>query len=186
MDALRPLVRVAMPAVTAATTKLNSDGDAEMTVPQSVYEYIGPPKLVDWDHASLVKWRTAREQYEENIHERCEWKGEDYTAVVRSVRSAVDADMMMFLATYEIGTDKSQTTDEDIMVKVMERCETNNRDYLANPTALFTQNLKMHWMVKDVPDRVATCFRQIIADNGFHEHLGRGSPSDDDYVALMK
>ncbi|KAE8910291.1 hypothetical protein PF002_g33155 [Phytophthora fragariae] len=29
--------------------RLDSDGDAEMTVPQPVYEYIGPPKLVDWD-----------------------------------------------------------------------------------------------------------------------------------------
>ncbi|KAE9267827.1 hypothetical protein PF008_g31263, partial [Phytophthora fragariae] len=97
--------------------------------------------------------------------------------------------MMTFLATYEIGKDKSQITDEDIMVKVKERCETTNRDYLANPTALFTQNLKMGLMVKDVPDRVAKYFRQfekIIADNGFHEHLGRGSPSDDDYVARMK
>ncbi|KAE9198057.1 hypothetical protein PF002_g22550, partial [Phytophthora fragariae] len=73
--------------------RLDSDGDAEMTVPQPVYEYIGPPKFVDWDQASLVKWRRAREQYEENIHER---------------------------STYEIGKDKSQITDEDIMVKVKE------------------------------------------------------------------
>ncbi|KAG6611690.1 uncharacterized protein IUM83_17179 [Phytophthora cinnamomi] len=101
--------------------RLDSDGDAEMTVPQPVYEYIGPPKLVDWDQASLVKWRRARQQYEENIHERCEWTGEDYKAVVRSVRSAVDPDMMTFLATYEIGKDKSQITGEDIMVKVKER-----------------------------------------------------------------
>ncbi|GMF48746.1 unnamed protein product [Phytophthora fragariaefolia] len=130
--------------------------------------------LVASSSQSVVK---AREQYEENIHQRCEWTGEDYKAVVRSVRSAVDPDMMTFLATYEIGKDKSHITDEDIMVKVKERCETTNRDYLANPTTLFTQNLKMDLMVKDVPDRVAKYFRQfekIIADNGFHEHMDRG------------
>ncbi|EGZ20501.1 hypothetical protein PHYSODRAFT_384899, partial [Phytophthora sojae] len=140
-----------------------------MTVPQPVYEYIVPPKL-------------------ENVRERCEWTGEDYKAVVRSVRSAIHPDMMTFLATYEIGKDKAQITDEDIMSKVKERCEITNRDYLANPSALFAQQLKMDMTVKDVPDRVSKYFRQfekIIADNGFHENLGRGSPTDDDYIKGM-
>ncbi|KAI9991731.1 hypothetical protein PInf_017081 [Phytophthora infestans] len=169
--------------------RLGSDGDAEMTVPQPVYEYVGPPKLAEWDQASLVKWRKARAQYEENIRERCEWTGEDYKAVVRSVRSAVDPDMMAFLATYEIEKDKDRITDEDIMAKVKARCETTNRDFLANPAALFTQQLKMDLSIKDVPDRVSKYFRQfeqIIADNGFYENLGRGAATDDDYVARMK
>ncbi|EEY65078.1 uncharacterized protein PITG_16543 [Phytophthora infestans T30-4] len=97
--------------------------------------------------------------------------------------------MMAFLATYEIEKDKDRITDEDIMAKVKARCETTNRDFLANPAALFTQQLKMDLSIKDVPDRVSKYFRQfeqIIADNGFYENLGRGAATDDDYVARMK
>ncbi|ETI34869.1 hypothetical protein F443_18717 [Phytophthora nicotianae P1569] len=97
--------------------------------------------------------------------------------------------MMTFLATYEIGKAKSLIKDEDIMTKLKERCEKTNRDYLANPSVLFTQQLKMDLSVTDVPDRVSKHFRQfekIIADNGFHEFLGRGAITDDDYVARMK
>ncbi|ETP04709.1 hypothetical protein F441_18576 [Phytophthora nicotianae CJ01A1] len=82
---------------------------------------------------------------------------------------------MTFLATYEIGKAKSLIKDEDIMTKVKERCEKTNRDYLANPSALFTQQLKMD-----------LSFEKIIADNGFHEFLGRGAITDDDYVARIK
>ncbi|ETL28578.1 hypothetical protein L916_18102 [Phytophthora nicotianae] len=97
--------------------------------------------------------------------------------------------MMTFLATYEIGKAKSLIKDEDIMTKVKERCEKTNRDYLANPSALFTQQLKMDLSVTDVPDRVSKYFQQfekIITENGFHEFLGRGAITDDDYVARMK
>ncbi|EGZ29196.1 hypothetical protein PHYSODRAFT_468876 [Phytophthora sojae] len=45
--------------------RLESDGDAVMTVPQPIFEVVLPPKLEAWDQASLVTWRRAREQYEE-------------------------------------------------------------------------------------------------------------------------
>ncbi|POM67205.1 Hypothetical protein PHPALM_16832 [Phytophthora palmivora] len=47
----------------------------------------------------------------------------------------------------------------------------------------------MDLSIKDVPDRVAQYFRlleRIIMDNGFQDNLGRGSATDDNYVARMK
>ncbi|EGZ29197.1 hypothetical protein PHYSODRAFT_463558, partial [Phytophthora sojae] len=96
--------------------------------------------------------------------------------------------LFAFLAAYEIGKDNKDITDEDILAKVKERCETMNSDYLSNPSALFSQQLKMDLTIKDVPDRVAKYFRlfeRIIADNGFQENLGRGNATDDNYVARM-
>lgn len=122
------------------------------------------------------------------LKERCQWSGEDYKLVVRGVRTAVDPDLFAFLAAYEIGKDNKDITDEDILAKVKERCETMNSDYLSNPSALFSQQLKMDLTIKDVPDRVAKYFRlfeRIIADNGFQENLGRGNATDDNYVARM-
>ncbi|GMF38684.1 unnamed protein product [Phytophthora fragariaefolia] len=174
---------------TMSRFRLESDGDAVMTVPQPIFEVVLPPKLEAWDQASLITWRRAREQYEETVKERCQWSGEDYKLVVRGVRTAVDPDLFAFLAAYEIGKDKKDITDEDILAKVKERCETMNSDYLSNPSALFSQQLKMDLTIKDVPDRVAKYFRlfeRIIADNGFQENLGRGNATDDNYVARMK
>ncbi|OWZ06816.1 hypothetical protein PHMEG_00020884 [Phytophthora megakarya] len=165
-----------------------------MTVPQPIFEIVAPPRLEGWDQASLIKWRRARAQYEESVRERCQWSGEDYQRVVRGIRTAVDPDLFEFLANYEIGKNEKDITDKDILAKVKERCETMNSEYLANPSALFAQKLRMDLSVNDVPDRVAKYFRlfeRIIAENGFQENLGRenlgrGSATDDNYVARMK
>ncbi|EEY59912.1 uncharacterized protein PITG_13062 [Phytophthora infestans T30-4] len=131
-----------------------------MTVPQPVYEYMGPPELAE-------------------LRERCELgTGEKYKTVVRSVRSAVTPDMLTYLAVYEIGKEKSLIRDEDIMTKVKERCDKTKRDYITNPSGLFSQQLKVDLVITDVIDRIYKYFRyfeKIIADYGLHENLGRES-----------
>ncbi|ETM41160.1 hypothetical protein L914_13053 [Phytophthora nicotianae] len=169
--------------------RMESDGDAVMTVPQPIFEVVLPPTLEGWDQASLIKWWRAQTQYEETIRERCQWSGEEYSRVLREIRTAVDPGLLDFLASYEIGKPKDEISDEDIMAKIKERCETMNKEYLANPAALFSQQLKMDLTIKDVPNRIATYFRlfeNIIAENGFQENLGRGDTKDADYGARMK
>ncbi|POM58829.1 Hypothetical protein PHPALM_36471 [Phytophthora palmivora] len=130
--------------------RLESDGDAVMTVPQPIFE-----------------WKRARTQYDETVRERCQWSGEDYDTVLRGIRTAVDPELLEFLANYEIGKDKADITDKDIM----------------------TKQLRMDLSIKDVPDRVAQYFRlfeRVIMDNGFQDNLGSGSATDDNDVARMK
>lgn len=156
--------------------RLESDGDVDMSAPQPVYEFITPPTMTEWEQASLIKWRRARWQYEERIKERCAWTGEKYENVVAGVRSTIKPELLEFLAEYEFAKDKSDITDEEILVKVRGLCEATSYEHMANTSALFDKQLKMDMSVKDVRSRVSRYFmrfNQLIEDNGLIEILGR-------------
>ncbi|KAF4146806.1 hypothetical protein GN958_ATG04006 [Phytophthora infestans] len=67
--------------------------------------------------------------------------------------------MLTYLAVCEIGKEKSLIRDEDIMTKVKERCDKTKRDYITNPSGLFSQQLKVDLVIKDVIDRISKYFR---------------------------
>lgn len=75
--------------------------------------------------------------------ERCRWTNEPFENVVAGIRSMIDPNLLNFLSQYEFGKDKQDISDEEIMEKVKERCETKNDTYISASSVLFRKQLKL-------------------------------------------
>ncbi|KAG1708882.1 hypothetical protein DVH05_022514 [Phytophthora capsici] len=128
---------------------VDSDGEVEMPIPQTIFEVINTPELSSWEQAALVEGHGEWERYVKKMLHRCYTTGGTYENVVATVKGSVRCQTLKNLPTCVLKKPVSSVTDDDIMAVVKARCRALKNVFVADVTSLFRVNLKMDLSIDD-------------------------------------
>ncbi|KAG1690406.1 hypothetical protein DVH05_028194 [Phytophthora capsici] len=95
------------------------DGDVVMqSAHQSVFEFILAQWLEDWSHDALVKWKQARDHYEEAIRQRCFESKERPETAMKPVKSSIHRKLLEAICLYELRKAVDGKSNEEILILI--------------------------------------------------------------------
>lgn len=172
---------------------LDPDGDVNMdagpTVPQPIYEVARPPKLVSWDHASLVSWYREWSHYVTKIRHRCTVTGEIFERVVGTVKGAIQPEVLDIISAYILQRPLESITDSDVLQLIHARSQALVNEFVPDVKSLVHQSLHMDLTTDDCDARVFRYFQdftKVVRENGLQGLIGKTDPSLQGYRDRMK
>ncbi|GMF46582.1 unnamed protein product [Phytophthora fragariaefolia] len=169
------------------------DGDVNMdtgfTVPQPIFEVVRPPKLVSWNHASLVSWYREWNHYVTEIRHRCTVTGEAFERVVVTVKGPIQPEVLDIIAGYVLQRPLEAISDDEVLQLFHARSQTLVNEFVPNVKTLVRQSLHMELSTDDCDARVFRYFQdftRIVEENGMQGLIGKTDPSLYDYRDRMK
>ncbi|KAG2780204.1 hypothetical protein Pcac1_g9961 [Phytophthora cactorum] len=78
---------------TTASTRLTNTSNVA-SVPQPIFATVAAPKVTSTSRDALIEWLKLRKEYVDAMNERCKDGKEDINAVLRSVKSSFDDDLL--------------------------------------------------------------------------------------------
>ncbi|EEY59598.1 uncharacterized protein PITG_12173 [Phytophthora infestans T30-4] len=163
---------------------LDPDGDVNMdagpTVPQPIYEVVRPPKLVSWDHASLVSWYREWSHYVTKIRHRCTVTGEIFKRV---------PEVLDIISAYILQRPLESITDSDVLQLIHARSQALVNEFVPDVKSLAHQSLHINMTTDDCDARVFRYFEdftKIVEENGLQGLIGKTDPSLQGYRDRMK
>ncbi|OWZ07849.1 LOW QUALITY PROTEIN: hypothetical protein PHMEG_00019703 [Phytophthora megakarya] len=133
-----------------AGCRFDPDGDVNMeagpTVPQPNFEVVRPPKLVSWNHASLVSWYRDWKHYVTKIRRRCAVTGEVFERVVATVKGAKQPN-------YILQRPLEAITESEVLQLIYTRSQTLVNEFVPDVKWLVSQSLHMDLSTDDCDAR---------------------------------
>ncbi|OWZ14126.1 hypothetical protein PHMEG_00012437 [Phytophthora megakarya] len=163
--------------------------DSGPTVPQPIFEVVRPPKLVSWDHASLVSWYREWNHYVTKIRHRCTVIGESFERVVATVKGAIQPEVLDIISTYILQRPLEVITDNEVLQLIHTRSQTLVNEFVPDVTSLVRQSLHMNLQTDDCDARIFRYFQDftnIVEENGLQGLIGKTDPSLHGYRDRMK
>jgi len=123
-------------------------------IPQSIFAVMAPPMATSTSRDALVEWLKPRDEYVEATKERCKAGKEDLSAVLKSVKSSFDTDLLTTLCEATGGVSKSDLTDEFLLEQIHVITDSYQNQGLPLVNELFLKELKMNMSNSDIQSRV--------------------------------
>ncbi|OWZ07339.1 hypothetical protein PHMEG_00020277, partial [Phytophthora megakarya] len=172
------------------THQYEADGDVVMkSVGQPVFEFIQAPQLADWSHSALVKWKQARDQYEETIRQRCLESKERPEGAMKPVKATIDRKLLEVVCLYELRKAVDDVGNEEIVLLIKQRIGTVKNEQIPDLDELFKKKLKINLTEDDIDARVLKYYQDfstIIENQGLGKILGVGDPDAAGFADRMK
>jgi hypothetical protein len=155
-----------------AVTMLRAAGtDGPMgTVP--LFTPMLPPMIESVSHEALVKWKRDRRDYEAKMQARCRVTGEDYNAVVQSVRDSFNPSLLDVFCELNLSVESANATEGMLIAEIERIVSSIKNNTLPDIEELFDRLLKMNMNEGDVNARLIDyykTFNSIVADHGLTE-----------------
>ncbi|OWZ22598.1 hypothetical protein PHMEG_0002676 [Phytophthora megakarya] len=154
--------------------RFDPDGDVNMeagpTVPQPIFEVVRPPKLVSWNHASLVSWYREWKHYVTKIRHRCAVTGEVFERVVAMVKGAIQPEVLDIISGYIMQRPLEAITDSEVLQLIRTRSQTLVNEFVPDVKSLVRQSLHMDLSTDDCDARVFRYyqdFTKIVEKKGY-------------------
>jgi hypothetical protein len=164
--------------------RFDPDGDVNMdtglTVSQPIFEMVRPPKLVSWNHASLVSWYREWNHYVTKIRHRCTVTGEAIERVVATVKGAIQPEVLDIIAGYVLRGPLEAITDDEVLQLIHTRSQTLVNGFVPDVKTLVRQLLHMDLSTDDCDTRVFRYFQdftRIAEETGLQGLIGKTDPS---------
>ncbi|OWZ15878.1 hypothetical protein PHMEG_00010406 [Phytophthora megakarya] len=141
--------------------------DAVKSIP--LFTPMLPPEIVSTSHASLVRWRHERRQYEAAVRSRVKTTGEDLAKAMIPVKETFDEGLLQMWCKLRWSMAIEDVTDEKIWDEVNKIIATVKNATLPDIESLFKEELKMDLTESDVSERVLQYFKQcydVIDEHG--------------------
>ncbi|OWZ09553.1 hypothetical protein PHMEG_00017725 [Phytophthora megakarya] len=146
------------------------------TVPQPIFEVVRPPKLVSWDHASLVSWYREWDHYVTKIHHRCAVTGESFERVVATLKCAIQPKVLDIISSYILQRPPEAITNNAVLQVIQTRSQTLVNELVPDVTSLVPQSLHMNLQTDDYDTRILRYFQdftKIVEENGLQGLIGK-------------
>jgi len=127
-------------------------------IPQPIFAVMAPPMVTSTSREALVEWLKLRDEYVEATKERCKAGKEDLSAVLKSVKSSFDSDLLTTLCEATWGVLKSDLTDEFLLEQIHVITDSYQNQALPPVNELFLKELKMNMSNSDIQSRVTDYF----------------------------
>ncbi|KAE8983521.1 hypothetical protein PR001_g22360 [Phytophthora rubi] len=106
-----------------------------------IFAIVNPPKVSSMAREALVEWLKLRKEYEEYTKDHCIDGKEDVTAVMKSVKSSFDANVLGTLCEVCWGVEQSSVTDDFLLGKIHEITDSFQNQELPGVKELFREEL---------------------------------------------
>ncbi|KAE8951564.1 hypothetical protein PR001_g33670, partial [Phytophthora rubi] len=97
-------------------TELSEGGPSTGSVP--LFTPLSPPAITSISHEALVKWKRERREYEAKLRSRCRVSGEDYAAVIQSVRDSFNTDVLDVFCEMWMEKKAASVTDDMLIAEI--------------------------------------------------------------------
>ncbi|KAF1330768.1 hypothetical protein FI667_g4937, partial [Globisporangium splendens] len=134
-----------------------------------VYTPLCPPRIDSISHEALVKWRSAREEYEAMVETWCAGTQENPDSVRVSVKNSMDLQLLTACCTYKWKIAVDKIDDERLVKELNKIVDSVKNSTVPDIDKLFDSRLKMNLRESDVGARVINYFKlcdDIIRENG--------------------
>jgi hypothetical protein len=131
-----------------------------------------PPMIESVSHEALVKWKRDRRDYEAKMQARCRVTGEDYNAVVQSVRDSFNPSLLDVFCELNLSVESANATEGMLIAEIERIVSSIKNNTLPDIEELFDRLLKMNMNEGDVNARLIDnykTFNSIVADHGLTE-----------------
>ncbi|KAF1322126.1 hypothetical protein FI667_g11572, partial [Globisporangium splendens] len=134
-----------------------------------VYTPLCPPRIDSISHEALVKWRSARKEYEAMVEMWCVGTQEDPDSVRVSVKNSMDLQLLTACCTYKWKIPVDKIDDVRLMKELNKIIDSVKNSTVPDIDKLFESRLRMNLRESDVGARVINYFKlcdDIIQENG--------------------
>ncbi|GMF80532.1 unnamed protein product [Phytophthora fragariaefolia] len=173
-----------------STAQFEADADVVMqTANQPVLEFIKAPMLHSWRHDALVKWKLARDEYEETFCQRCLESKERPEVAMKPVKSSIARELLEVICLYELRKTVDSVSSEVLLMLIKQRIGTVKNEQVPDLDELFKRSLKIDLKEDDIDARVLKYYRgfsTIIKNIGLGKILGVGEPDAEGFADRMK
>ncbi|POM66223.1 Hypothetical protein PHPALM_17947 [Phytophthora palmivora] len=144
----------------SSTTQRDADGDVDMSVGQSIFEFIKDPKIEDWGQSAIV-----------NAHR------------------SFDVKMLEVVSLYVPQSTVEDVTEEQLVLQIHDRTQNVMNKFVTDLDGFFSKNLKIDLRAIDIDAQILTyCrdFSELIEHHEFGPMLAAGPPADSQFEDRMK
>ncbi|EEY67842.1 cleavage induced hypothetical protein [Phytophthora infestans T30-4] len=148
----------------------STTSDQAARVPHPIFAIVNPPRVSSMAREALMEWLKLRKEYEEYTRDRCKDGKEEVSAVMKSVKSSFDANVLETLCEVCWGVDQSSTTDDFMLEKNHEVTDSFQNQELPDVKELFREELHMNMNNTAIDARVIEYFHlcnSLIKKHGF-------------------
>ncbi|KAE8997589.1 hypothetical protein PR003_g20683 [Phytophthora rubi] len=145
-------------SASTAEIPTGTSSDSISRIPQPIFAVVAPPMVKSASREALVEWLKLRDEYVEATKERCKAGKEGLNAVLKSVKSSFDSDLLTTLCEATWGVSKSDLTDEFLLEQIHAITDSYQNQVLPPVNELFRKELKMNMTNCDIQSRVTDYF----------------------------
>jgi hypothetical protein len=109
-----------------------------------------PPMIESVSHEALVKWKQNRRDYEAKMQARCHVTGEDYNAVVQSVRDSFNPSLLDVFCELNLNVESANATEGMLIAEIEHIVSSIKNNTLPDIEELFERLLNMNMSEGDV------------------------------------
>ncbi|KAE9044244.1 hypothetical protein PR002_g2909 [Phytophthora rubi] len=123
-------------------------------------------------HEALVKWKRDRRDYESKMQARCRVTGEDYDAVVQSIRDSFEPRLLEVFCQLQLNVEPADATERMLTAEIEHIVSSIKNATLPDIKELFKKELRMKKDESDVNARLMDYYKHfntIVEDNGLTE-----------------
>ncbi|KAE8981002.1 hypothetical protein PR001_g24128 [Phytophthora rubi] len=140
------------------------------TVP--LFTPVLPPMIESVSYEALVKWKRDRRDYESKMQASCRVTGEDYNAVVQSIRDSFEPRLLEVFCQPQLNVEPADATEGMLTAEIEHSVSSIKNATLPDIKELFKKELRMKKDESDVNARLMDYYKNfntIVEDNGLTE-----------------